>query len=124
MHETREENPELWDLASPITQVHPDAPPFMLVHGERDSLAVVTEGRVFSQKLREVSKNPVVYLELPGAEHAFEIVHSQRTEETIDGVHRFLEWARARHAASAATDPQSPAVEAQSQDTEEAALES
>ena len=67
----------------------------MVVHGSLDSLAAVNEGRVFSQKLREVSKNPVVYTELDGAEHAWEVVHSLRTEHTIDGVHRFLEWARA-----------------------------
>ena len=33
--------------------------------------------------------------ELPGAEHAFEIMHSPRTEHAIDGVERFLEWVRA-----------------------------
>jgi acetyl esterase/lipase len=67
----------------------------MVFHGTHDSLAVVNEGRVFSQKLREVSKNPVIYVEMPGAEHAWEIVHSLRTEHTVDGVHRFLEWVRA-----------------------------
>jgi acetyl esterase/lipase len=95
LHETVADNPELWDLASPVAQIHPDAPPFMVIHGTHDSLAAVAEGRVFSAKLREVSTNPVVYLEMPGAEHAWEVVHSPRTEHTIDGVHRFLEWARA-----------------------------
>ena len=95
MHETLNDNPALWDLASPVAQIHPDAPPFMLLHGTHDSLAAVAEGRVFSAKLREVSNNPVVYVEMPGAEHAWEVVHSLRTEHTIDGVHRFLEWVRA-----------------------------
>ena len=102
MYESPEQNPELWDLASPVAQVHADAPPFMVVHGELDSLAVVGEGRVFSEKLREASNNPVVYAELPGAEHAFETVHSLRTEKTIDAVHRFLEWALSRHRAAVA----------------------
>ena len=95
LHETLEDNPALWDLASPVAQIHENAPPYMLFHGTHDSLAVVNEGRVFSQKLREVSKNPVIYVEMPGAEHAWEIVHSLRTEHTVDGVHRFLEWVRA-----------------------------
>ncbi len=95
LHETVQDNPELWDLASPVAQIHPDAPPFMVVHGTHDSLAAVAEGRVFSEKLRETSRAPVVYLEMPGAEHAWEVVHSLRTEHTIDGVHRFLEWVRA-----------------------------
>lgn len=95
IHESVQENPQLWDLASPVAQIHPDAPPFMVVHGTHDSLAVVNEGRVFSQKLRQASNNPVVYVEMPGAEHAWETVHSLRTEHTVDGVHRFLEWVRA-----------------------------
>lgn len=100
MHETLNDNPALWDLASPVAQIHPDAPPFMLLHGTHDSLAAVAEGRVFSAKLREASNNPVVYVEMPGAEHAWEVVHSLRTEHTIDGVHRFLEWVRAGNPAN------------------------
>lgn len=109
LHESPEENPELWDLASPVTQIHKDAPPFMIWHGSHDSLAVVGEGRVFSQKLREVSNQPVVYVEMPGAEHAWEMIHSLRTEHTIDGVHRFLEWTRAQQA-SASEDTPEPAL--------------
>jgi len=95
LHESVQDNPALWDLASPVAQIHADAPPFMVVHGTHDSLAAVAEGRVFSAKLGAVSRQPVVYVEMPGAEHAWEIVHSMRTEHTIDGVHRFLEWVRA-----------------------------
>lgn len=108
IHESVQENPGLWDLASPIVQVHPDAPPFMVVHGTHDSLAVVAEGRAFSHKLREVSHNPVVYVEMPGAEHAWETVHSLRTEHTIDGVHRFLEWVRAGNAQPASEQQPQP----------------
>ena len=95
MHETPEENPELWDLASPVAQVHKDAPPFMVLHGSHDSLALVSEGRVFSEHLRQQSTQPVAYVEMPGAEHAWDTVHSLRTEHSIDGIHRFLEWVRA-----------------------------
>lgn len=95
LHESLQDNPALWELASPVAQIHPKAPPFMVLHGALDSLAAVSEGRVFSEKLREVSTSPVVYVELPGAEHAWEAVRSYRTEQTIDGVHRFLEWVRA-----------------------------
>ena len=108
IYESVQENPGLWDLASPIVQVQPDVPPFMVVHGTHDSLAVVAEGRAFSHKLREVSHNPVVYLEMPGAEHAWETVHSLRTEHTIDGVHRFLEWVRAGNAQPASEQQPQP----------------
>lgn len=95
LHASATENRERWELASPVSQVHADAPPFMVLHGSCDSLAPVIDARLFVRRLREVSKNPVAYVELPGAEHAFEIMHSPRTEHAIDGVERFLEWVRA-----------------------------
>ena len=97
MHESPEQNPALWDLASPITQIHAKAPPFFVLHGRNDSVSLVGDARVFCEKLRQVSESPVVYAELPGAEHAFDCLHSPRAENTIDGVHRFLEWARVNY---------------------------
>ena len=104
LHETVEDNPELWDLASPVAQVHEDAPPFLIFHGTHDTLAALRDAQVFAEKLRAVSAEPVVYVEMPGAEHAWEIFHSMRTEHTINGVHRFLEWALAKHRAKQADD--------------------
>ena len=92
VHQSPEEAPELWDLASPITHIKDNVCPFMVIHGDKDSLAPVAGARNFAEKLGQVSNNPVVYLELPGAEHAFEILHSPRTEHTINGVQQFLEW--------------------------------
>jgi acetyl esterase/lipase len=100
MHATPEQDPALWDLASPVQQIHGDAPPFMVVHGTLDSLASIADGRTFVQRLRRTSRNPVVFVELPGAEHGFDFMHSPRTEHAIDGVHRFLEWVRSRHVAA------------------------
>ncbi|MEZ5570614.1 MAG: alpha/beta hydrolase [Halioglobus sp.] len=100
LHESLKDNPALWDQASPITHIHNNAPPFMVVHGSHDTLAAISEGRVFSNKLKEVSHNPVVYLEMPGAEHGYEVFHSLRTEHTIEGVFAFLEWVRARNVAA------------------------
>ncbi len=105
LHETLQDNPRLWDMASPIAHIHADAPPFMVLHGSHDSLAVVSEGRIFSEKLRAVSRNPVVYVEMPGTEHAWDTVHSVRTEHTIDAVHRFLEWSLATQAPPAVFSP-------------------
>ncbi len=66
------------------------------------------------------SNAPVVYAELPGAEHAFETIHSLRTEETIEAVQRFLEWARVRAAAAAAksSDTAANATETELDDAE------
>jgi acetyl esterase/lipase len=97
IHQPLEQNPEIWDLASPITHIHRQAPPFMIIQGEIDSLTNSRGAHIFHQKLLEVSENPAVYLELPGAEHAFDNIHSPRTDPVIHGVHRFLEWSLAQH---------------------------
>jgi acetyl esterase/lipase len=88
-------DPALWDLASPIAQVRADAPPFFVLHGTHDSLASVEEARHFVERLRAVSSNPVVYAELPGAQHAWEIFRSVRAMHSVHAVTRFLEWVRA-----------------------------
>lgn len=85
------ERREIWELASPISHVRPDAPPFFVIHGTHDSLAPVESARSFVSALRRVSRQPVLYAELPGAQHSFDVFHSLRTGHTINAVHRFLE---------------------------------
>jgi hypothetical protein len=36
----------------------------------------------------------VVYAELPGAQHAFDVVHSIRFEAVVDGIEAFAAWVR------------------------------
>jgi acetyl esterase/lipase len=92
-------DPHLWDLASPTAQVHADAPPFFVLHGTYDSLATVEEARLFVQRLRATSRAPVVYAELPAAQHAWDLVHSVRAEHSVRAVARFAEWVHARRRA-------------------------
>ena len=91
----RARDPRLWDLASPITLVHEDAPPFFVLHGTHDSLTSVEEARLFVARLRAVSRNPVVYAELPGAQHAWDVFRSVRALHSVNAVARFLEWTHA-----------------------------
>ena len=88
-------DPGLWDLASPVAQIRPDAPPFFILHGTHDSLASVEEARRFAEQLRAVSQNPVAYAELPGAQHAWDVFRSVRAIESVQAITRFLEWVRA-----------------------------
>ena len=90
-----ERDPGVWDLASPIAQVCRDAPPFLILHGTHDSLASVAEARHFAERLHAVSRQPVIYAELPGAQHAWDIFRSRRALESTHAVMRFLEWALA-----------------------------
>src|SRR5262249_1846405 len=100
-----EERRDLWDKASPIGRVHADAPPFFIIHGTHDALAYVEDARLFVQSLRGVSRNPVVYAEIPGAQHAFEIFHSVRCAHAVDAVCVFLESVRAALARKDAAAP-------------------
>jgi acetyl esterase/lipase len=97
--------PEAWAKASPLSRVRPDAPPFFLVHGALDTLVPVGEARHFRDALRAASGAPVVYAEIPGAQHAFEIFPSLRSTFVIHGVERFLAWVYARHLAAANAAP-------------------
>ncbi|MCU0273896.1 MAG: alpha/beta hydrolase [Acidimicrobiales bacterium] len=90
------DDPTGWDDASPLAVVCEAAPPMLVVHGTHDLLAPVEEARAFVTAMRAVSTDEVRYLELPGAQHAFDIVESPRTIAVVDGVTRFLEAVHAR----------------------------
>jgi len=85
-----EEEPEKFHRASPMDRVHENAPPFLVVHGNRDTLAPVDDARAFVEKLREASNAPVFYAELLGAQHAFDLFPSPRTASMLGGALRFL----------------------------------
>ena len=89
-----EADAELFRKASPLDQVHQDAPPFMVIHGETDSIVPAAEAHHFVDALRHASSNPVLYIEVPGANHAFDVLESLRTHYVISGIERFLEATR------------------------------
>ncbi len=84
------EDPEAWDRASPLTRVTPEAPPFFVLHGSHDSLVPPEESRQFVAALREVSPAPVLYAELPGASHGFDVLHSLRSRHVVHGIGKYL----------------------------------
>jgi acetyl esterase/lipase len=86
----REELTEALRTASPITHVSADAPPFFVLHGRNDSLIPVGQARSFTARLREVSRQPVVYAEMPFAQHAFDIFGSARAAHAAVAVEQFL----------------------------------
>ena len=85
---------ERWKKASPTALVRVDAPPFFVIHGSHDSLALVEDARRFVSALRAVSRNPVVYAEIPGAQHAFDVFHSLRCGHVVNAIGWFLECVR------------------------------
>ncbi|GAA0372762.1 alpha/beta hydrolase [Actinoallomurus spadix] len=78
------------DRTSPVAHVRPDAPPFLLVHGDHDTLVPAEDARNFAERLREVSDRPVVYAELPGGQHAFDLFDSLRFHAVVNAVEAFV----------------------------------
>lgn len=87
-----EDSPDLYRLGSPLDQVRPHASPFLVVHGEFDSLVLPSESRHFVDALREVG-GTVDYHEVHGAQHGFDAVASLRTRAVanlcVDWLKRF-----------------------------------
>jgi acetyl esterase/lipase len=97
---TLADHDELFRAASPTHRIHDGAPPFCVLHGDRDTLVPVGDARRFVAELREVSREPVVYAELAGAEHAFDILPSLRTARVVETIERFLAAVVARRGAA------------------------
>ncbi|MBT2459909.1 alpha/beta hydrolase [Streptomyces sp. ISL-86] len=82
--------------SSPLAHIAPDAPPFFLAHGDLDPLAPVADVRQVADRLRRTSSDAVVYAELRGGNHAFDLYHSLRFEAVIDAIEAFAAWVRSR----------------------------
>jgi acetyl esterase/lipase len=85
-----EDDPEAWRKASPVYRVTPDAPPFCILHGCADSLLWLEETREFVRELRAVSKEPVVYAEIPNAQHAYDMFFGPYAIHSAHMIERFL----------------------------------
>lgn len=83
-------HPDLYRKASPIARVHPQAPPFLVIHGSRDTVIPVEQARGFVDRLRAVSRSTVGYLELPGAGHGFDLIDGARTGAMATAIGLFL----------------------------------
>ncbi|WP_327207272.1 alpha/beta hydrolase [[Kitasatospora] papulosa] len=84
----------------PQGYIHPGAPPFLIAHGTKDTLGTVEGARSFVAQLRRASESTVVYAELRGGQHSFDVYHSPRFEAVVDGVEAFAAWILAAPAGS------------------------
>ena len=82
---------DVFENASPIARVHPDAPPFLVIHGEADRVIPVGEAHAFVHRLRSVSRSAVRYLEIPGAGHGFDLTSPYSAHAAVHATSHFLE---------------------------------
>jgi acetyl esterase/lipase len=83
--------PDVYEAASPIHRITEDAPPFLVLHGTKDTLVSVGIARAFVARFKERTSAPIAYVELPWAQHGYDTLCSPRCSATVGGIARFLE---------------------------------
>jgi acetyl esterase/lipase len=86
------EVPEAYDLASPITHVHPGCPPTLFIQGEQDLITPVAATRIIYNKLKKMGV-PAVNIVYPCTNHMFDLVLprlSPVSQSALYEVERFL----------------------------------
>ena len=79
--------------SSPASLARPDAPPVMIVHGTNDTAVPISSTQAEAAAIRRTSRNPVVVVELPQAQHSFDRFASVRSRVAASGAGAFLDWA-------------------------------
>lgn len=84
------------DLPSsdPLSHAGPTMAPLLVVHGGNDTYTPAGQARRFIAALRNTSARPIIYAELPGAQHSFDLFHSVRFEAVVDSIEEFTSWMR------------------------------
>ncbi len=75
--------------ASPFDYAARGSAPLLVVHGDQDTLTPASTARALARRAGSASANPVVYVELPGAQHSFDLLCSIRFEAVIDAIEAF-----------------------------------
>jgi acetyl esterase/lipase len=91
--------------SAPTAHLGPNAPPFFLAHGDHDTLVPVEMAREFVEAMRRTSDSGVAYLELPGAQHSFDLFRSIRNEQVVRQAVDFTDRVRAARVADGGAKP-------------------
>jgi acetyl esterase/lipase len=66
-----------------------DMPPMLVIHGEKDIRVPAADASAFAERVRTESSHPVIYTELPGAHHNFDMFESIRSAAVNEAVEAF-----------------------------------
>jgi acetyl esterase/lipase len=87
-----DEAPSMYDLVSPVMHVRAGVPPSLIFQGAHDDRVWVEATRAMVRKLEQAGA-PVVYVEFPQTDHAFDIIlpeFSPATQAAWYDLDRFL----------------------------------
>ncbi len=96
--------PDRFSAASPRDHVARARVPWLIIHGEDDTLAPVVEARDFANALERHGAAPTGYAEIPSAVHGFDVWYSQRAIAAVELTARFLTTMARRAKASGPTE--------------------
>ena len=86
-------DPEVFEAASPLLRVTPDAPDFFVLHGVARHPGRRSTRPAGSWRSCARSRSAtVVYAELPGTQHAFDVFPSIRSAHVVRAIDRYLHW--------------------------------
>ncbi len=94
------DNRAAFEQASPVHHISADAPPFFLLHGQKDSIVPAAQSKVFSAALRAAGAETVLHAELPNAHHMFDAVGSVRSHLVAEAAADFLGVIYGKHVAA------------------------
>lgn len=78
------EGNEISARISPITYVHADAPPFLVIHGTGDRTVPIKHGDTFVEALKKAKAKSVEYIRIDDAGHGVFGQHSQQTHPAME----------------------------------------
>lgn len=84
--------PDMSRAATALTHVRPDAPPFLLVHGEADTMVACSHSRSLAAALTETGANATLWT-IPHADHGWHGLTDEQVEEIFT---RSLDFALGR----------------------------
>ncbi len=87
-----EDVPDRYQLANPITHIHPGSPPTLLIQGDKDILVPIEDTRALYAKLVE-SGVPAINVVFPWTQHGFDLLFPQinpPAQSALYDVDRFL----------------------------------
>lgn len=84
---TRDEKPEAYKLASPVTHVSKDDPPILMIHGDKDKVVPFSQSEIMLAKLKEAGVEATLVTVKNGG-HGFRPTGDGKIEPSLDEIRR------------------------------------
>lgn len=86
---TYDENASIYAAASPVSYLRDDAPPVLLVHGEKDELIPIVQADTYYEKGKQAGMD-ITYIRVLNGDHGLQAADDGRTDPDIDDVLRAM----------------------------------